>query len=266
MAAPAISGILALMQEFYSKLGKRTNSPALMKALLINSAASVDARYNNNVRGTVNHQGWGLPNLQRAAPVLVDENPKDENTWPMRFIDQSPTNALATGESRSWEITISSNALYYPMRFTLAWTDPPGNPNAAVKLVNDLDLIVTPISSSSENPNDPADPDDPSDPEDESEKIEEVYYGNNIGASVYSSMGATNDVINNVENVFIEEPSTRNYRVTVYARRVNVDSLSVFYDAEEPVDHIDVVQDFALVMSSANPEIQGVFDLSLIHI
>ncbi|MDP7048738.1 MAG: S8 family serine peptidase, partial [Verrucomicrobiota bacterium] len=265
VAAPAISGMLALMQEFYRKLEKPTNSPALMKALLINSAASVDARYDHNVRGTVNHQGWGLPNLQRAAPALAkanptDENtwhPADENTWPMRFIDQSLTNALATGESRSWEITLGTNALHYPLRFTLAWTDPPGNPNAAVKLVNDLDLIVTPISSSSEDPNDPA---DPSDPEDESEETEEVYYGNNIGASVYSSMGATNDVINNVENVFIEEPNTRNYRVTVYARRVNVDSLSAFYDAEEPVDHIDVVQDFALVMSSANPELEGVFD------
>ena len=29
------------------------------------------------------------------------------------------------------------------MRVTLVWTDPPGNPVASVKLVNDLDLIVT---------------------------------------------------------------------------------------------------------------------------
>ncbi|MEC7813083.1 MAG: S8 family serine peptidase, partial [Verrucomicrobiota bacterium] len=109
VAAPAISGMLALMQEFYTGRLKRTNSPALLKALLINSAQSVDARYNHNVRSTINHQGWGLPNLQRAAPALADDNPSDENTWPMRFIDQSLTNALATGESRSWEITLGSN-------------------------------------------------------------------------------------------------------------------------------------------------------------
>jgi len=261
VAAPAISGMLALMQEFYFSRLKRTNSPALMKALLINSAQSVDARYNHNVRGTINHQGWGLPNLQRAVPALADVNKTDEAAWPTRFIDQSLTNALATGESRSWEITLRSNAMHYPLRFTLAWTDPPGNPNAAVKLVNDLDLIVTPISDSPLDQGDPDDPDDPDDdPADTTETIE-VYYGNNIGSSVYSSMGETNDVINNVENVFIEEPSAEKYRITVYARRVNVDSLSAFYGAEMPVDHVDVVQDFALVMSSANPEVGGAFKI-----
>ncbi len=258
VAAPAISGMLALMQEFYTDRLKRTNSPALMKALLINSAASVDARYDHNVRSTVNHQGWGLPNLGRAVPALADDNKTDEDAWPTRFIDQSLTNALATGESRSWEITLGTNALHYPLRFTLAWTDPPGNPNAAVKLVNDLDLIVTPISSSLVDPSDPADPDDePSGSTD----TNEVYYGNNIGSSVYSSMGVTNDVVNNVENVFIEEPSAEKYRITVYARRVNVDSLSAFYGAETPADHVDVVQDFALVMSSANPEVKDAFKI-----
>ncbi len=260
VAAPAVSGMLALMQEFYTDRLKRTNSPALMKALLINSAQSVDARYNHNVRSTINHQGWGLPNLGRAVPALVDENISDENAWPTRFIDQSLTNALATGESRSWEITLGSNALHYPIRFTLAWTDPPGNPNAAVKLVNDLDLIVTPISDSPLGEDGPAGPGDPDDEtEDDEDEPKEIYYGNNIGSSVYSTMGETNDVVNNVENVFIEEPSTEQYRITVYARRVNVDSLSAFYDAETPGDHVDVVQDFALVMSSANPEVGDAF-------
>ncbi|MEO1862497.1 MAG: S8 family serine peptidase, partial [Verrucomicrobiia bacterium] len=262
VAAPAISGMLALMEEFYYRRltgpSRHTNSPALMKALLINSAQSVDARYDHNVRSTVNHQGWGLPNLGRAVPALADDNKTDEDAWPTRFIDQSLTNALATGESRSWEITLGTNALHYPLRFTLAWTDPPGNPNAAVKLVNDLDLIVTPISSSLVDPSDPADPDDePSGSTD----TNEVYYGNNIGSSVYSSMGVTNDVVNNVENVFIEEPSAEKYRITVYARRVNVDSLSAFYGAETPADHVDVVQDFALVMSSANPEVKDAFKI-----
>ena len=264
MAAPAISGMLALMEEFYHDRDERTNSPALMKALLINSAQSVDARYDHNVRSTVNHQGWGLPNLGRAVPALAwdsaSETPTDEKTWPMQFIDQSVANSLATGESRSWVITLGTNAIHYPLRFTLAWTDPPGNPNAAVKLVNDLDLIVTPISDSLIDQGAPPDPVDPGDePADTTTDTNKVYYGNNIGASVYSTMGLTNDVINNVENVFIEEPSAEKYRITVYARRVNVDSLSAFYDAETPADHVDVVQDFALVMSSANPEVVEAF-------
>jgi len=254
VAAPAISGMLALMQEFYTKRLKRTNSPAMMKALLINSAQSVDRRYNHDVNSTVNHQGWGLPDLQRAAPALADANRTLENIWPLRMIDQSLTNALATGQSRSWEITLGDDAMQYPLRFTLAWTDPAGNPNAAVKLVNDLDLIVTPISDSSF---DQAPPSDPA----EDEETEEVYYGNNIGPSVYNSMGATNDVINNVENVFLEQPSAQKYRVTVYARRVNVDALSGFYDTESPKDHVDVVQDFALVMSSGNTDVSNAFNI-----
>ena len=262
VAAPAISGMLALMQEFYTKRLKRTNSPAMMKALLINSASSVDRRYNHDVNSTVNHQGWGLPNLQRAAPALADANRTLENIWPLRMIDQSMTNALATGQSRSWEITLGDDAMHYPLRFTLAWTDPAGNPNAAVKLVNDLDLIVTPISDSSLGQAPSSGPGQPGGNEPaEDDETEEVYYGNNIGPSVYNSMGATNDVINNVENVFLEQPSAQKYRVTVYARRVNVDALSGFYDAESPKDHVDVVQDFALVMSSGNPDVSNAFKI-----
>ena len=253
VAAPAISGMLALMQEFYTKRLKRTNSPAMMKALLINSAQSVDRRYTHDVNSTVNHQGWGLPDLQRAAPALADANRYGENLWPTRIIDQSSENALATGQSLSWDIRIGEDAMKYPLRFTLVWTDPAGNPNAAVKLVNDLDLIVTPLSDSDQPGSEAGETSD--------EEESDVYYGNNIGSSVFNSVGATNDVVNNVENVFIEEPGSKKYRVTVYARRVNVDALSDFYNSEEPKDHIDVVQDFALVMSSGNPDVESAFDL-----
>ena len=256
VAAPAVSGMLALMQEFYTKRLKRTNSPAMMKALLINSAQSVDRRYSHDVNSTVNHQGWGLPDLQRAAPALADANRFGENLWPMRMIDQSLENALATGQSLSWDIRLGEDAMQYPLKFTLVWTDPAGNPNAAVKLVNDLDLIVTPLSDSSSDSDQPG-----SDQSSEEEEEPPVYYGNNIGPSVFNSVGETNDVVNNVENVFIEEPSSKKYRVTVYARRVNVDALSGFYNSEKPEDHVDVVQDFALVMSSGNPDVESAFDL-----
>ncbi len=47
---------------------------------------------------------------------------------------------------------------------TLAWTDPPGDPAAAIKLVNNLVLVVTNLS----NPTNPI-----------------VYYGNDIPACQY---------------------------------------------------------------------------------
>ena len=61
----------------------------------------------------------------------------------MLLVDQDPTNALATGQSRTFKIALSAAASSQPLRITLVWTDPPGNPIASVKLVNDLDLIVT---------------------------------------------------------------------------------------------------------------------------
>jgi hypothetical protein len=58
------------------------------------------------------------------------------------MFDHEPEHALATGQSHSWEIELSDDARDYPLRITLVWTDPPGNPVASIKLVNDLDLIV----------------------------------------------------------------------------------------------------------------------------
>ena len=75
-----------------------------------------------------------------------------------------------------------------PLRVTLTWTDPPGDPAAAIKLVNSLALVVT-------NLDDPANP--------------VVYYGNDIGSgSIYNTPEGTNtppifDSINNVQNVYI---------------------------------------------------------------
>ena len=106
----------------------------------------------------------------------------------MYIFDQNPTNALATGDQQTFNVTVSSNALAQPLRVTLAWTDPPGDPVAATKLVNDLNLVVT-------NLNDPTNP--------------IVYYGNDIPASsTFNSARSTNtppnyDSVNNIENVYL---------------------------------------------------------------
>jgi hypothetical protein len=110
--------------------------------------------------------------------------------------DQSTTNALATGDSQSFALNVSTNGSALPLRLTLAWTDPPGNPVAAIKLVNSLELVVTNV----DNPTNPV-----------------VYYGNDIPAHGVSNTpeSATNsvspDTINNVQNVVIPEPLGTNY-------------------------------------------------------
>ncbi len=82
-------------------------------------------------------------------------------------------------------LNTSGFAQYLPLRATLVWTDPSGDPAAAIKLVNNLDLIITNLDTG------------------------EVYFGNDISPDAgYNLPWDTNsapilDSINNVENIII---------------------------------------------------------------
>ena len=112
------------------------------------------------------------------------------------------------------------------MRITLVWTDPPGNPAASLKLVNNLDLVVTNLDSG------------------------KVFFGNDIpSGSDFTQPWDTNtppnlDVVNNVENVYLAPATAANYSVTVVARQVNVNAVTGRTNT--------VVQDYALVISSGD--------------
>ncbi len=234
MAAANAAGVLALIQEFFQKFGI-TNSPALMKALLINGARSVNPVYDFQVRPPINYQGWGLVNLQTTlhpgltnpAPIFKFDRPE---ACSIKLLDQNPTNALATGQSLTWKLeVVGTNAVDLPLRVTLVWTDPAGNPAASIKLVNDLDLIVTNLDTTN------------------------VYFGNNISAGGLFTMPwdgvspITNDTVNNVENVYIAPPLGTNYSITVVARRINVNAVTTQTN--------NVLQDFALVISCGDGEV-----------
>jgi subtilisin family serine protease len=232
MAAPVVSGLLALIQEFFEQRLQRTYSPALLKALLINGAHSVNPIYSLGISG-INYQGWGLVNLTNSIPgVLTNQNTTD---WPLQYFDQNPTNALATGEQRTWRLTLKEEAVLRPLRATLVWTDPPGNPLAGVKLVNDLDLVLTNLTTG------------------------DVYWGNDIPTgNDFNQVGTTNrvgDSVNNVENVFLREPLGTNWAVTVLARRVNVNAVTLHTN--------NIVQDFALVISCGDLSMTNPFTLNL---
>jgi subtilisin-like proprotein convertase family protein len=235
MAAPAVSGVLALMQEYFGTRGL-SNSPAMMKALLINGARNANDEYDFDVGPDRNLQGWGLVNLTNNLPLQNFSAQPSEQSFSsdtMVCLDQSPGRALATGQSFTRVVNVAANARTSPLRFTLVWTDPPGNPAVGVKLVNDLDLVVTNLATGA------------------------VYVGNAFGpGNLFSPISPTNstnglvlDRVNNVENVYINgsfnQRLTNAYSVTVSAKRVNVNAVTAHPD--------DVVQDFALVISHGNP-------------
>jgi subtilisin-like proprotein convertase family protein len=239
LAAAGVSGTLALMQEFFEQRMHQTNSPALMKALLINGARSVGNLYNLQVENTINFQGWGLVHLQNSLPsVLTNSSPSGSSIF---MLDQSPANALATGQfdTRTFKLN-TPDARDQPLRITLVWTDPPGNPLAGLKLVNDLDLVVTNL----DNPN-PA--------------MRDVFFGNDIAAgNDFTLPWDTNlppnvDVVNNVENIYLLPPLGTNYSITVRGKRVNVNAVTAHTN--------NVVQDYALVISSGNGEVTNAFSL-----
>jgi hypothetical protein len=255
-AAPGVSGMLALVQEFFSHrlpVDRRRNlSPALMKALLLNAARSVNSVYDWNKDSQPNFQGWGLTDLRtlitasELTPGRATLEDWQESDWPLQLIEQSPTNAVATGEERVWTLTMDTNALTLPLRFTLVWTDPPGNPQVGVKLVNDLDLTV--------------------------EVAGRVFHGNDfpsglqvteprdpLPAGQLAIDDPNRDSINNVEKIVIGNPSSlfetnglvaTTYKVKVSGRRVNVKAVNDFYKATGGTN--EIVQDFALVMSADN--------------
>jgi subtilisin family serine protease/subtilisin-like proprotein convertase family protein len=227
LSAAEVSGALALMQEFFQNFG-RTNSPALMKALLINGARPLTTPGAFQVHNPTNSQGWGLINLTNSLPVGLS-NSFVHAAAPMQLFDQNPDDALATGQSHTRFVSLSRAATNRPLRITLVWTDPPGNPAASLKLVNNLDLVVTNLDSG------------------------EVFFGNDIPpGSAFNQPWDINtapnlDVVDNVENVYLAPPLATNYSITVVAHSVNVNAVNARANG--------VVQDYALVLASGDGQL-----------
>jgi subtilisin family serine protease/subtilisin-like proprotein convertase family protein len=238
MAAASVSGTLALMQEFFEQRMSVTVSPALMKALLVNGARSVGDLYDYQVQNSINYQGWGLVKLNNNLSLGISNafNYASGSVGDIKLFDQSPTNALATGQFQTRTITLDPEAGFLSLQVTLAWTDPPGNPAAGIKLVNDLDLVVTNLDTG------------------------EIYLGNDFpGSSIYTAPWDTNgppnaDSVNNVENVILSPMLGTNYSITVLARRINVNAVTAHTN--------DVVQDYALVISCGSGELANAFAIT----
>jgi hypothetical protein len=244
MAAADVSGVLALMQDYFTNTLQAIPSPALLKAMLINGARP-DGNYDFQVTNSINYQGWGLVNLPGSLPPGMTVNVNNGSGETMLVLDQNPATGPATGDSHTYHVTLTSAATALPLRITLAWTDPPGDPAAAIKLVNDLNLVVTNLDHPTV-----------------------VYYGNDIPASsIYNTTeNSTNtpnyDAINNVENVYLPAGAGTNFAVTVLGYRVNVNAVTAQTNNAAGNYAPNVVQDYALVISSGNGQATNAFTVT----
>ena len=213
MAAPHVSGACALIIQWWQARTGTRPSPALLKALLVNSAE--DCSGGPDGRGGVlkpipnNIQGWGrvsLANLFRAPDL------------PQRTVVDGGPPFTANGQERVHRITALPDNR--PLRVTLAWTDAPAAANANPALVNDLDLEVIHLTTG------------------------RVYKGNHFTGG-FSAEGGDYDSLNNVECVFLRRAATGDeYEVRVIASHLRA-------DARPPYGTAQPWQDFALVIDNA---------------
>ena len=226
-AGPHVAGGAAVAVQWYrDNHAGATPSPALVKAMLINSADDMSTAVipdtgdvmggepDDSGGGIVvgdtgpvpnNDEGWGRMNLVN----LIDSERRFD------LLDQGA--GLAGGQILERRIVVGSGE---PLKITLVYTDVPALPAAIPALVNDLDLEVIAPNG-------------------------DLYRGNafNDGESVAGTVEG--DRINNVEAVHLSEPAAGEWVIRVRGRNVVQDVHRRTGVAPE--------QDFALVLSGQLP-------------
>jgi serine protease AprX len=217
-ATPLVAGHCGLMMEMWADgvfgnlpLGRtvfdRRPHAATARALMINSA------FRYSVEGdrpafTRFKQGWGMPDLTRLY----------ESSKRLFVVDQE----MALRDHQAIEYRLRVPEGESELRVTLAYTDPLGTTAAAKALVNDLDLIV--IAPGGKR-----------------------YQGNHgLFEGDVSRAGGTPDRLNNVENVFLDEPAPGVWQVIVAAHRIA-------WDQHRKTTAWD--QDYSLVVSGVERDL-----------
>jgi hypothetical protein len=230
-AAPIAVAAAALVRQYYTDgfypsgmkdvANALTPSAALLKATMINSAASMKGTDNAGMTITPipsNEQGWGRVQLDQAL-VFAGSTRK-------LHVDDHRA-GFEAGATTPVTYTINGVDPTQPLKVTLVWTDYPSTPDVppmgatldnptswnAARLVNDLDLTVI----------GPAD----------------TYLGN-VFTDGASSTGGEADRRNNVEQVLVPAPVSGAYTVTVQPKAV-----------------VEGPQDFAIVFTGAWANVGG---------
>jgi subtilisin-like proprotein convertase family protein len=188
-AAPGVSGAAALVRRWYKHANGADPSPALTKALLVNTAT--DLAGGDNGKGDAigpgpnTDQGWGRVNVGNVFDSTARV-----------FRDQLPADVLSgSGENRLQAYAVQNSGA--PVKLTLAWTDAPGS-TVGSAIVNDLDLVV--------------------------EAGGRTYKGN-VFANGESRTGGSADPRNNVESVYLPQGTSGRFAVKVVGTNIPGDGI-----------------------------------------
>lgn len=225
-STPAVAGAAALIRQHFINQSLTPPSPAMTKALLMNSARYMTGDGANDALWS-NSQGMGSVDLNNyfgifdTPSILKDQRAADTFT--------------ASGQVRVIGGTINDSTK--PFRVTLAWTDVPG-PTSGNTFVNNLDMEVT---------------------------VGGHTYKGNVFSGAFSATGGSADFRNNAESVLIPAGVSGPFLVTVKATNVAADgvpnsggpidqdfALVVFNGTEEPTAVIGT-DGTAVVAESCSP-------------
>ncbi len=223
MSNPAVAGAAALIVEWYEDIYGIRPSPAMVKAMLINSAYDMDDENGNTGPIPNRDEGWGmvfLPALMdaRADFMLVDE-----------------IELIETGEVH--EYTISWDDDLVPLKISLAWTDMYALHGDEWTLKNNLDLeIIAPDGETYYRGN--------AFPMDENNNSASSFTApNTVSMPIFDMNEDGWDDVNNVLNVYIHPDDFVSGEYTVRVIGTNV--------PEDANNDGDANQDYALFMSNA---------------
>ena len=234
MSAPAVSGVLALMQDFFTNTLHTTPSPALLKAMLINGARVV-GNYKFALTNSVNDQGWGLVQLPNSLPFATATNASQIVTNTSRFLERPEPEQLA-GHRRQPHLYRDDHQRDGADAAAAARD---AGVDGSAGRSRRRHQARQQSRSRRHQPRDTA----------------RCYYGNNFasaGNPPFSLAWDTNfppspDVINNVENIFLAPPLGTNYSITVVGAGVNVNAVTAQTN--------NITQDYALVIACGEGEV-----------
>lgn len=193
-STPAIAGVAALVRQHFINESLAPPSPAMTKAIIMNSAEYMTGvGANDNLPS--NNQGMGLADMDRYFDIFSQARIVRDQEAADTFSD--------TGQARFYVGNIVDNTK--PFRVTLAWTDAPGSTTGNA-FVNNLDLEVI---------------------------VGGNTYKGNVFTNGNSTAGGSADFRNNVESVFIPAGVTGTVAVVVRATNIAGDGLPDNADATD---------------------------------
>lgn len=130
MAAPAITGLITLLQKHYNNL----NTGTYMRAASVKGLICHTAREAGDLIGPDYSFGWGVADGFEAAKVITNANTTS-------ILEERTLNSSQVF-TKNFVVNTTQN-----IRVSIAWTDPTGNSNSTTddrtpRLINNLDLKV----------------------------------------------------------------------------------------------------------------------------